>query len=102
MSQSVAALRRIFIRPRSAPGSDSVIRRCRLDVRFVQKRTRLDEFVSTRPSLTPLADLGRSAGQAPLHGLRSAGIGAAGDNVEIAARLLQRLQIDVGLGGGRL
>jgi hypothetical protein len=32
-----------------------------------------------------------SAGQAPLHGLRSAGIGAAGDNVEIAARLLQRL-----------
>ena len=58
--------------------------------------------MSTRPSLTPLADLGRSVGQAPLHGLRSAGIGAAGDNVEIAARLLQRLQIDVGLGGGRL
>src|SRR5215471_6800361 len=35
-------------------------------------------FMSTRPSLTPLADLGRSAGQAPLHRLHAAGI-AAGD-----------------------
>jgi len=29
---------------------------CRLDVRFAQKRTRLGDFMSTRPSLTPLAD----------------------------------------------
>jgi len=52
-------------------GSDSVIRRCRLDVRFAQKRTRLGDFMSTRPSLTPLADLGRSPWQAPLHGLHA-------------------------------
>jgi hypothetical protein len=49
--------------------------------------------------LTPLADLGRSAGQAPLHGVRPAGIGAGGDDAEIGARLFQRLRIDVGLGG---
>ena len=46
--------------------------------------------MSTRPSLTPLADLGRSAGQAPLHGVRAAGIGAAGDDAEIGAGLLAR------------
>ncbi|HKR92824.1 hypothetical protein [Novosphingobium sp.] len=46
--------------------------------------------MSTRPSLTPLADLGRSARQAPLHRLHAAGIGAAGDDAEVGARLLQR------------
>src|SRR5215472_4486159 len=51
------------------------------------------------PSLTPLADLGRSAGQAPLHGLHAAGIGAAGDDAEVAARLRERLDVDVGLFG---
>ena len=52
--------------------------------------------MSTRPSLTPLADLGRSAGQAPLHGLHAPGIVAAGDNAEVGARLLERVRIDVG------
>ena len=52
-------------------------------------------IMSTRPSLTPLADVGRSAGQAPLHGVRPAGVGAADDNVEIGTRLLQRAHIDV-------
>jgi hypothetical protein len=46
--------------------------------------------------LTPLADLGRSAGQAPLHGLHAPGIVAAGDNAEVGARLLERVRIDVG------
>jgi len=55
--------------------------------------------MSTRPSLTPLADFGRSAGQAPLQGVRSAGIGAAGDEAEVGARPLQRLRINVRLGG---
>ena len=41
------------------------------------------------PSLTPLADLGRSAGQAPLHRLHAAGIAAGGDDAEVAARLLE-------------
>jgi len=35
--------------------------------------------------LTPLADLGRSAGQAPLHGLHALGIAAADDDAEVAA-----------------
>src|SRR5262245_917203 len=83
-------------------GSNSVIRRCRLNVRFARKRTRLSDFMSTRPSLPPLADLGRSAWQAPLHGLRPAGIGAAGDDAEIGACLPERLLIDVGLGGSIL
>jgi hypothetical protein len=39
--------------------------------------------------LTPLADLGRSARQAPLHRLHAAGIGAAGDDAEVTARLLE-------------
>jgi len=40
-------------------------------------------------SLTPLADLGRSAGQAPLHRLHAAGIAATDDDAEIGARLLE-------------
>jgi len=55
--------------------------------------------MSTRPSLTPLTDLGRSAGQAPLHRLHAAGVAAAGDDAEIGARLFERLRIDVRLGG---
>jgi hypothetical protein len=39
--------------------------------------------------LTTLADLGRSAGQAPLHRLHAAGIAAGGDDAEVAARLLE-------------
>jgi hypothetical protein len=35
--------------------------------------------------LTPLADVGRSGGQAPLHRVRAAGIGAPGDDAKIAA-----------------
>ena len=49
--------------------------------------------MSTRPSLTPLADLGRSSRQAPLHGLRAAGIAAADDDAEIGARLYKRVRI---------
>src|SRR5215831_17796808 len=56
-------------------------------------------FMSTRPSLTPLADLGRSAGQAPLHCLHAAGIAAGGDDAEVAAGLPECLLIDVGLSG---
>src|SRR5262249_1185834 len=56
-------------------------------------------FMSTRPSLTPLADLGRSAGQAPLHCLHAAGIATAGDDAEVAAGLPECLLIDVGLSG---
>src|SRR6516164_11143899 len=56
-------------------------------------------FMSTRPSLTPLADLGRSAGQAPLHRLHAAGIAAARDDAEVGARLRERPHLDVGLGG---
>ena len=55
--------------------------------------------MSTRPSLTPLADLGRSARQAPLHGLHAPGIAAAGDDAEIGACRSERLVVDVGLGG---
>jgi len=40
--------------------------------------------------------------QAPLHRLDAAGVGAAGDDAEVGARLLQRRRIDVGLAGGRL
>ena len=40
-----------------------------------------------------------SARQAPLHGERAASIGAAGDDAEVGARLLERVQLDVGLGG---
>jgi len=47
--------------------------------------------------LTPLADLARSAGQASLHGVRAAGIGASGDDAEIGARLRERIGVDVGL-----
>jgi hypothetical protein len=43
--------------------------------------------MSTRPSLTPLADLGRLARQAPLHRHDAAGIAAAGDDAEVGARL---------------
>ena len=39
------------------------------------------------------------AGQAPLHGVRAAGIGAAGDDAEVGARLFQRPQINVRLFG---
>ena len=47
--------------------------------------------MSTRPGLTPLADLGRSARQAPLHGLHAAGIArAADDDAEIGVRLFER------------
>src|SRR5262249_35754150 len=62
---------------------------CRLNVRFARKRTRL----------TPLADLGRSAWQAPLHRMHAAGIAAADDDTEIGARLPERLLVNVGLGG---
>jgi len=55
--------------------------------------------MSTRPSLTPLADLGRSAGQAPLHRLYAARVGAADDDAEVDARLIQRVRIEVSLGG---
>src|SRR5262249_4523861 len=73
----------------SMSGSNSVIRPCRLNVRFARKRTRL----------TPLAGLGRSAGQGPLHGLHAAGIAAADNDAEIGARLPERLLVNVGLGG---
>jgi hypothetical protein len=56
--------------PTSQMGQTLSCRPCRLNVRFARKRTRL----------TPLADLGRSAGQAPLHGLHAPGIAAAGDD----------------------
>ena len=88
--------------PKAASGPDSALRPCRLDVRFAQKRTRLGEFMSTRPSLTPLADLGRSAGQRPLHGLHAAGIAAAGDDAEIGARLLRVFGLDRSLAWGRV
>ena len=52
-----------------------------------------------RDSATTSAAL---AWQAPLHGLRPAGIGAAGDDAEIGACLPERLLIDVGLGGSIL
>jgi len=55
--------------------------------------------MSKRPSLTPLADLGRSAGQRPLHGLHAAGNAAGGDDAEVGARLPERLLVNVGLGG---
>jgi len=42
------------------------------------------------------------AGQGPLHGVRPAGIGAAGDDAEIGARLPEQVLVDVGLGGRRL
>ena len=58
--------------------------------------------MSARPSLTPLADLGRSARQAPLHRLHAAGISAAHGDAEVGARLPERLLIDVGLGGSIL
>ena len=47
-------------------------------------------FMSTRPSLTPLADLGRSAGQAPLHRPHAAGIAAAGDDPEVGRDRLHK------------
>jgi len=53
--------------------------------------------MSTRPSLTPLADLGRSAGQTPLHRHHAAGIAAGGEHTEIGARLRERVRIDVAL-----
>ena len=56
-------------------------------------------FMSTRPSLTPLADLGPSAGQAPLHRLHAAGSGAAGDDAKRSARLGERDRVDVRLLG---
>jgi len=40
------------------------------------------------------------AGQAPLHGLHATGIAAGGDDAEVAARLFERLRIDVGFDGG--
>jgi len=58
--------------------------------------------MSTRPSLTPLANLRRSAGQAPLHGLRPASIGAGADDAAVAVRLLERARVDVRLFGRRL
>jgi hypothetical protein len=52
---------------------------------------------------TPELDAARRsralAGQAPLHRVRAAGIGAGGDDAEVGARLLERLRIDVGLFG---
>jgi len=40
--------------------------------------------------LTPLADLGRSAGQAPLHRPHAAGIAAAGDDPEVGRDRLHK------------
>jgi hypothetical protein len=40
-------------------GSDSVIRRCRLDVRFARKRTGLGDLMSTRPKIIVIADRAR-------------------------------------------
>ena len=40
-----------------------------------------------------------SCRQAPLHRLDAAGIAAGGDDAELAARLLKRVLVDVGLGG---
>jgi hypothetical protein len=37
------------------------------------------------------------ARQAPLHGVRAAGVGPGGDDAEVAARLLERLHVDMGL-----
>jgi hypothetical protein len=37
--------------------------------------------------------------QAPLHGERAASIGPAGEDAEVGARLLERVRLDVGLGG---
>ena len=61
------------------------------------KADTLGDFMSTRPSLTPLADLGRLARQAPLHRLHAAGIAAGGEHTEIGARLRERVRIDVAL-----
>jgi hypothetical protein len=44
----------------------------------------------------PLADLGRSAGQAPLHRLHAAGIAAGGDDAEFGARLFEALCVGEG------
>ena len=52
-------------------------------------------FLASARRCRRIADVGRSAGQAPLHGVRPAGVGAADDNVEIGTRLLQRAHIDV-------
>src|SRR5262245_41732162 len=63
---------------------------CRLNVRFARKRTRL----------TPLADYGRSAWQAPLDRLYAAGrIAAARHDAEIAARQFECTGVDVCLLG---
>src|SRR5262249_52637460 len=51
-------------------------------------------FMSTRPSLTPLTDLGRSSWQAPLHRLHAAGI--TDDDAEIGARLFEALCVGEG------
>jgi hypothetical protein len=45
---------------------------------------------------------GGRCGQAPLHGLRSAGIGAADDDAKPGARPLERVLIDTGLHRRRL
>ena len=51
-----------------------------------------------RPYTSPTAEIGVSLA-APLHRLRPAGTGAAGDDAEIGARLFQRLRIHVRLSG---
>jgi hypothetical protein len=47
---------------------------------------------------------GRSAWEAPLHreAVAAAGVGAAGHDAQVGARLLERVRLDVGLGGGIL
>jgi hypothetical protein len=37
-----------------------------------------------------------------MHRVRPAGVDAAGDDAEVGARLLERVRLDVGLGGGLL
>jgi hypothetical protein len=76
--------------PNDRLGLKSVIQRMSARCPVCPKADATERFMSTRPSLTPLADLGRSPRQAPLHGVRPAGIGAADDDAEVGARLRSR------------
>jgi hypothetical protein len=72
--------------PNDRLGLKSVIQRMSARCPVCPKADATERFMSTRPSLTPLADLGRSPRQAPLHD----GIGAADDDAEVGARLRSR------------
>src|SRR5215469_15782779 len=52
------------------------------------------------PSPIP-PETGSARRQAPLHGERAAGVGAAGDDAEVAARGREQLVVDMRLRGGR-